>query len=110
MYKIRILIIFAFALVLFSCAKENDHPNIPIVGVNRQINLNDPLYSDLKIMGGHIYLNQEGARGLLIVHDYFDTFHAIERTCTYKSQDACAKVTLEKNRTFIRCGIYENDD
>lgn len=111
MNKFKIFIFFSFFAVFFSCGKVgDDRPQIPYAGVNRQINLNDPLYSDLKTMGGHINLDNDGARGVIVVHDYLDQFYALERNCPFNSQDQCARVTMEKNRVSIRCGSYNNGD
>ena len=108
MAKFKIFIFCSILALIFGCNKNNqDRPLIPYTPINRQININDPLYSDLKIIGGHVYLHNDGARGVIVVHDYFDNIIALERNCPYNSSDECSRVTVEKNRATIRCGQYD---
>jgi hypothetical protein len=99
------------ALVFFSCKKTQNVSNasnpVPYVTVNLSINMDLPQYSSLNTQGGYIYLDNEGARGIVVIHDFSDQFWALDRNCTYNVNDSCAKVTMETSGLSLRCGHYD---
>lgn len=102
---------FLFTLVLlfiFNACKDEGSgpyaPYIPDVAISREININEPLYSDLGNPGGFIYLNDEGYRGVIVYHDYNDNFRSYDRACTYHPDEKCAMVAVDPTGSYMRCG------
>ena len=95
---------------VFSCNSDEYNSPIPDVHVNFQIDLNDPRYLDLNPFGGHIYVANYGNRGLVIYHNFNDTYSCFDRTCSYESSSPCAKVEIDENNFFLQCGQTKNKE
>ncbi|MCX6352102.1 MAG: hypothetical protein NTX03_09605 [Bacteroidetes bacterium] len=83
---------------------------IPQVNVNFQVDINNPIYSKLTVDGGYVYVDGEGARGIILVHDFSGEYFALERNCPYQPSHSCAQVTVEKSGVSIKCGSYKGSD
>lgn len=79
---------------------------IPDVRVSRSLNIRQPNYSDLSQPGGHVYLPNEGYRGILVVRNFDNEFHAFDRACPTAPDRDCAKLTMHESNLFIGCGQY----
>lgn len=100
-----------FGLVLLSNACKEKNPDqgytaIPERHISREININDPEYSELHHPGGYIYLDNEGFRGLIVIRTMGDEFKALERACPSAPEKDCAKATVIRNGFTIQCGEY----
>ena len=71
---------------------------IPDVPVNIYINLNEPAYFGLTVIGGYAYVNG-GSRGI-IVYRNSDEYKAYERHSPYQPEKACAIVEVDSTRSF----------
>ena len=67
------------------------------------INLNLPEYVHLKMDGQHMYLNNEGVRGIILYHHSGDNYLAYERNCSYQPNSAAATVELHSSNLFMIC-------
>ena len=96
--------LFLFFILLFvtSCKKNesniNQYENIPQIGVNVYLQLDQPAYFNLSTTGGYVYLN-EGARGV-IIYRTIDAYNAYERHSPHRSNEECAFVSADSS------GIY----
>ena len=96
--------LFLFFILLFvtSCKKNesniNQYENIPQIGINVYLQLDQPAYFNLSAIGGYVYLN-EGSKGI-IVYRAIDAYKAYERHSPYRSDEECAFVTVDSS------GIY----
>ena len=97
---IRKLLLLLFLVGLASCGKDTVAPDIPYALVNEQINLTNIQYNKLKQDNGFVYLNG-GVRGIIIVRRSASQYLALERTCSYKPGDACAKVEVDASGLFL---------
>jgi len=97
-------------MFFFSCKPDANNPQniIPSVPVNITINMDLPLYINLKNTGQYIYIDG-GVKGIILYHHYDDQFYALERNCTYQPFDTCSRVTVQTDNFYIRCGRYQND-
>ncbi len=95
----------------FACKRETPQDfTVPNVPVNITINISLPEYLDLQIPGRWVYVDG-GVRGIIVFHDFDGSFYAMDRNCSYKSQDSCATVSVEPtSNTFARCGSYNGTD
>jgi len=100
---VRILFL---AFIALSCSKSNGDQYIPVVTVQHQLDLNDPLYTKLNYNNGYVYLDYDGVKGIIVVNSG-GIIYALERDCPYQPNNACAKVTVENGGITIRCGSYD---
>jgi hypothetical protein len=86
----KIVILLLIVLGFFSC--DNKQSNIPTVAVDIYLDLTDPLYSDLQLDGGYVYITG-GVNGILIYRNTYDDFKAFERTCPHDPD--CGRVSMD---------------
>ncbi len=79
---------------------------IPDIRVRRSLNIRQPIYSDLSQPGGHVYLPNEGYRGIVVVRSFNNKFHAYDRACPTAPDRDCAKLTMHESNLFMGCGQY----
>ena len=87
--------------MLWACSENLPEDEIPIAIVNRTINLTNQQYLPLQLVGGHIELNDEGVRGIVIYRQDQNTYRAFERNCSYQPLDSCARVEVEASGFFM---------
>lgn len=111
--KKGIFIAFCLSLVFNQSCKPDDPFTgdcfIPNAGVNITINMNLPEYFNLQNLGEHVVVEDQGNRGVYIIHNYDDLYYAVERTCPYESTVDCAQVTIDYTILRLKCGQVEND-
>lgn len=114
--KLRILMRFiaviALALTLLtqfnSCTpdlRDDDIPYIPFEDIN--INLNLPTYNSLATIGGYMYLNSGGVKGLIVYRSGPDNYIVFERNCSYSPNEACSTVEVHSSTLYMHdpcCG------
>ncbi len=89
----KTLILFTAAIVLMLQACKKTNSPIPSVPVDVYIYLNQPLYTNLKVPGGWVYV-QGGVKGLIVYNTGNDLFRAYDRACTYDPSTTCSSVTV----------------
>lgn len=92
-----------------SMCKDQNVPKdqIPYAPVNVKINLDLPSFQALNIPGGFVYIDGQGVKGLVVVNSFSGEYFAFERDCPWNPNDACAKVTVEKNGISMKCGDFD---
>jgi hypothetical protein len=117
LYNIQIMRLLLFfsvfvAIVFLACGKDNMNPQhpVPYVTVNRQINMDNALYTSLNSPGGYVYLDGEGYKGIIVSRDFADNFYVADRACPFHPDAACAKLIVEKSGISIVCGSYSGSD
>lgn len=93
-----------------SCKNDKSSGIVPNVYVNKQINLNNPLYADLNAAGSHIYINDEGYRGIILYHSFDGSYLAHDRACTYHPDESCASVSVNASNIQIECGSFDHNN
>jgi Rieske Fe-S protein len=105
---ITLLAIASLALSLQQCKKNTDTNDFfSPVQFKTQLNLNLPQYIVLQSPQGYVYI-PEGNKGTIIYSLPQGGFIAMDRTCSYNPDDACAAVTVDSNYIGLRCGHYAN--
>lgn len=94
---------FAWLLALcLSCQADLGDDPIPIVNFpDFAINLSAPEYQALTINGGYKEINSIGVRGVIVYRLDASTFHAYERNCTFRPNDACATVNVHSSLLYL---------
>ncbi|MGI9542840.1 MAG: hypothetical protein ACR2MX_06240 [Cyclobacteriaceae bacterium] len=87
--------------MLTGCSDNLPEDGIPIAIVNRTINLTNQQFLPLQLVGGHVELNDEGVRGVVIYRQDQNTYRAFERNCSYQPLDSCARVEVETSGFFM---------
>jgi nitrite reductase/ring-hydroxylating ferredoxin subunit len=105
------IIFFSISVfILIACKPENKEHPVPHVYVNKQIQTNDPRYSNLSILGGYAYIGDAGYKGILVLRTFDGILYAMDRACTYHPTESCARVTVDSSGIFIRCGSYSSSE
>lgn len=93
-------------LLFFSCKKDDNNQNVPLVEVYFQINIDDPAYIKLKTVGGWEYLTG-GSRGIIVYREGQNNFKAYDRHCTFQPSNTCALVSVDASNltaSDVCCG------
>ena len=97
-FKIQsgVLLLFV-ALTTVGCRDNNNA--IPLVAVDREINITLPSYSSLSVVGGWAYVTG-GSKGLLIYRRTLDQFVAYDRHVPYDVDLGCI---VEVDQNNVEC-------
>ncbi|MFN4083746.1 MAG: hypothetical protein ACK4K9_08960 [Bacteroidia bacterium] len=102
--------------ILYSCKKKNtinqqDLDFFPPVNVDFTVNLSLPNYAGLNFPNGHAYEDNFGYKGVVIYNTGFDgpeQFVAFDRTCPYKPDSICSRVSVDSTNIYFACGqLYQ---
>lgn len=100
--NIRIIILAAIVSFIFFSCRDRDNHVVPHVPVNIHVNINNPAYIDLSIVGGWAYVNG-GSNGIIVYRRSNQEFVAFDRHCTHKIVDYCA-IYVDSSASFMaRC-------
>ncbi len=95
-------LLMALVLIGSACQNTQDAP-LPIKRVNVQVYLNTIEALPLKTPPNYIYIKDEGLRGIVLYSDARDSYYALDRNCTYRSNDTCAQVSMDPSLLFLTC-------
>lgn len=94
---------------LAACGSKNDdQPLIPYAPVNMSLVLTNQEYVNLRANNGAVMVpvrgpaGNGGVKGIIVVRQNASTYLAFERNCPYRPYDACATVSLDRSRLFMR--------
>jgi len=87
------LLLFLFA----ACGKLGNV--VPNVGVNLQLQLNDPKYSSLRSVGSAVTVDGYGVAGVVVANTV-NGFVAYDRCSAYEPEKRCA-VTVDDNKLLV---------
>lgn len=97
----RLLVPLLAILFFISCSEEAPRDEIPYTTFDDiYIQLNLPQYNDLSFNGGYIYLS-EGLRGIILYRENATTYHAFERTCSYRPYEAGATIDVHASGLYL---------
>ena len=88
-----------------ACKKENNSDTVPYVPVNFQMDLNSPDYVDLSTIGGYVYVDNQGARGIFVRRTGTSEYIALDRNCTHKPSGSCAVVSVNTSN-ILECPCH----
>jgi hypothetical protein len=98
--------LLSFLLIfLLACRNNNTTEDIPTGPVNITLDLNLLDNQHLLVPGNFAYA-EGGVKGVLIIHDYDDTWYAFERTCAWQPLNACSQLWVDTQAIQIKCGKY----
>ncbi len=97
-----LLLIPSFLLFLLSASCRKSNQAVPYVPVDLYINVSLPLYSNLNVVGGWVYING-GSKGLIVYRQTTETFMAYDRHCTYNIDNPCGAASVDSTNLTISC-------
>lgn len=112
MNKVIYSAIFMLVVVCQSCKSDDPFTGdcfIQDAAVNITINMDLPEYYNLRNLGEFVLFDNQGHRGVYVIHNYDELYYAIERTCSYQSETDCARVSLDNTLLQLRCGTFQAD-
>lgn len=105
----RISLLLFLVGILFSCSqseKSNNNPNIPNYTVNFSIDMNLPVYSNLKFVSNGVIVSNYGAKGVII----FNTgsgYNAFDAACPNQIINSCTAMTISGVNALCSCDKEE---
>jgi nitrite reductase/ring-hydroxylating ferredoxin subunit len=94
-------------LVLISCGKDEQAPDIPDAYVSFSINPNSTQYEQLNVVNGWETV-VGGYNGILIFRPGINEFVAFERACAYDPTKEGAQVRVEEGGTICYCPVCKS--
>ncbi len=103
--KFSILIIFVF----ISCNKNSviRNPFLTELDFEFSININLPLYNNLKFTGGSILINNFGHKGIILYNLNNNNYLAWEASCPNHKPNSCSKTEISGSLTVCGCENYQ---
>lgn len=95
--KKHFLILLLFP-IFFGCDNNspvNNNPFLPNYGVNLEINLSLPQFSDLKFISNSVYVAGQGVRGIIIFNSTGKDYMAFDAACPNQAISDCSTMTLK---------------
>jgi len=101
--SIAVIFLFGILTLFFSCNKNKVESPVPYVPVDITLDLNLPLYLDLKSpMGGIVYINNVGSKGIAVQNIGNDQFAVFDRHCPYNVTEGCKVAADSSNIAGLR--------
>jgi len=97
------LSVICLSLILVStltCKKEESQSDVPNVLVDFTIYLSQPSNVNLNVVGGWVYFPY-GVKGIVVYRSGQESFVALERNCTYQSNNSSAIVSVDTANTLF---------
>ena len=108
MNKLLLIAVAVFGSFLLSCNNnQNQDDPIPLVAVDKYINVTFPGYINLQIPGGWV-VEPGGVKGLFIMKNFTSEYLCFDLNCSYHPLDACSKLTVDSSGLFFKCGKYDS--
>jgi hypothetical protein len=105
-------IVFVAMLTTSACEPDLPQDDIGITQFDDLVlNLNLPTYQPLLVDGGYVYLNNIGARGVILYRRSSAEYVAFERNCPFQPSDACSTVDVHPSKLYMAdacCGSTFN--
>ncbi len=103
--KFSILIIFVF----ISCNKNSviRNPFLTELDFEFSININLPLYNNLKFTGGSVLINNFGHKGIILYNLNNNNYLAWEASCPNHKPNSCSKTEISGSLTVCGCENYQ---
>jgi hypothetical protein len=99
------------SIILIGACQPNDNGTpIPYVPVNVTVDLNSPDYLALNPYGGYVILPNHGNKGIIIYHQFDDTYVCYDMTCSYEPTNPCNQIEVDENGFLLQCGNTVNGE
>lgn len=99
-----------FLFLLLSCSSDstNRNPYLQEVSFRFELNLNLPLYSNLKTIGNPVYVPNAGVgtRGAFVIKSSLDSYYAFEASCPNHAPNDCSTMTIDGQNVVCSCEGY----
>jgi len=99
--KTGFLFVFLF-LISLGC-RNDDADFVPNVLVDLTLNLNNPSYQPVNVVGGHLFMPGQAYRGLILYRASINEFLAFDMACTYRPLESCHVVGLDTATSLLKC-------
>jgi nitrite reductase/ring-hydroxylating ferredoxin subunit len=93
-YSLFTLVVSILLYSTWGCNDKVEHPSVPNVSVNVQLDISSTLYIELSTIGGYVYITG-GYKGLVVYRVSPDDFVAYDRACPFDPTEACARITMD---------------
>ncbi|WP_281235393.1 Rieske (2Fe-2S) protein [Flavobacterium gelatinilyticum] len=101
----KIWLFIVFICVLSACSdheRSNKNPYIPSYAVNLSVDMNLPLYSDLKYASNAVIVPNQGAKGI-IIFNAGSGYNAFDAACPNQEVNSCTAMTIDGINAVCSC-------
>ena len=99
-FKYIAFFLYTFLFLQLGC-NNNNNSRIPEVYVDFYININDPQFFDLQVVGNYVYVTG-GVSGIIIYRKSSTEFVALDRCCSFDPDKRCkVEVDTTTNQKII---------
>lgn len=105
----KFLFLLVFVSVLCACSDNgisNKNPYIPSYAVNLTVDMNLPLYSNLKFVSNGVIVPNYGAKGI-IIFNAGSGYNAFDAACPNQAVTSCAAMTINGINALCSCDKSE---
>ena len=108
-FKNLIKFIILAVFIFISCNKNsvNRNPFLPELDFEFSININLPLYNNLKFTGGSVLINNFGHKGIILYNLNNNNYLAWEASCPNHKPNSCSKTEISGSLTVCGCENYQ---
>ncbi|MCV9929859.1 hypothetical protein OIU83_19520 [Flavobacterium sp. LS1R49] len=102
----KIWLLPLFIILLISCSENrtnNKNPNIPNYTVNFTVDMNLPLYSNLKYVSNGVIIQNQGAKGVIVFCTGIGTYNAFDAACPNQALSSCVAMTISGVNAVCSC-------
>jgi nitrite reductase/ring-hydroxylating ferredoxin subunit len=103
--RLSTCLLLLFLVVIFSCNKNQNR--VPYVPIDLYINVTLPLYTNLNVIGGWVYVSG-GSKGLIVYRQTSETFMIYDRHCTYDVNAPCTPASVDSTNLAVSCDCDES--
>ncbi|PKB16252.1 hypothetical protein [Flavobacterium sp. 5] len=103
---ILLLIIAPFFLGCSNNENSSKNPYVPNYSFSVDLNMNLPLYSNLKSAGNAIYYADAGVKGLIVFYTG-TTYNAFDAACPNQDLSDCSTMTIKGINAICACDKIE---
>ena len=101
----KIHLLFGLISLFFSCSDSsvnNNNPFVPNYTFTLDLNMNLPIYSNLKFVSNAVYVPNIGARGV-IVFNTGSGYNAFDAACPNQAISTCSTMTINGINAVCGC-------
>ena len=104
---ILLLIISLFFVGCTDNENSNKNPYIPNYNFSVDLNLNLPLYSNLKNPSNGIYYSDAGVKGIIVFNTGNGNYNAFDAACPNQEISNCSTMTIKGINALCACDSKE---
>ncbi len=106
--RLKTSLLFVLLFIAGASCRNQNADFVPNVLVDLTLNLNNPSYQPVTVVGGHLFMPTQGYRGIVIYRANINEFQAFDMACTYRPLESCHVVALDSATSLLKCACCDS--